>query len=76
MRNAMLPRSPGWPCSLACCFSGALIMEVVFGYPGMGALTFQAVMADELHADHGRRAALDRRRRHNRADPRPPLSAL
>jgi peptide/nickel transport system permease protein len=56
--------------------SGALIMEVVFGYPGMGALTFQAVMADELHADHGRRAALDRRRRHNRADPRPPLSAL
>ncbi len=28
-------------------FSGALIMEVVFGYPGMGWLTFQAVMAND-----------------------------
>ena len=28
-------------------FSGALIMEVVFGYPGMGTLTFQAVLAND-----------------------------
>ena len=28
-------------------FNGALIMEVVFGYPGMGTLTLQAVMAND-----------------------------
>jgi peptide/nickel transport system permease protein len=28
-------------------FSGALIMEVVFGYPGMGMLTLQAILAND-----------------------------
>jgi peptide/nickel transport system permease protein len=47
MRNAMLPQITGLALQLGMLFSGALIMEVVFGYPGMGTLTFQAVMAND-----------------------------
>ena len=46
MRNAM-PQITGLALQLGMLFSGALIMEVVFGYPGMGTLTFQAVMAND-----------------------------
>ncbi len=47
MRNAMLPQITGLALQLGMLFSGALIMEVVFGYPGMGTLPFQAVMAND-----------------------------
>ena len=47
MRNAMLPQITGLALQLGMLFSGALIMEVVFGYPGMGTLTFQAVRAND-----------------------------
>ena len=41
-RNAMLPQITGLAMSLGTVFSGALIMEVVFGYPGVGMLCLQA----------------------------------
>jgi peptide/nickel transport system permease protein len=47
MRNAMLPQITGLALQVGLIFSGALIMEVVFGYPGMGTLTYQAVMAND-----------------------------
>ena len=47
MRNAMLPQVTGLALQLGLIFNGALIMEVVFGYPGMGMLTLQAVMAND-----------------------------
>lgn len=47
MRNAMLPQITGLALQLGMIFNGALIMEVVFGYPGMGRLTMQAVMAND-----------------------------
>ncbi len=47
IRNAMLPQITGLALQIGLIFSGALIMEVVFGYPGMGWLTFQAVMAND-----------------------------
>jgi peptide/nickel transport system permease protein len=47
MRNAMLPQITGLALQLGLVFNGALIMEVVFGYPGMGMLTLQAVMAND-----------------------------
>lgn len=47
MRNAMLPQITGLALQLGMIFNGALIMEVVFGYPGMGMLTLQAVMAND-----------------------------
>lgn len=47
MRNALLPQITGLGLQLGSIFSGALILEIVFGYPGMGMLTFNAVMGND-----------------------------
>ncbi|MEP7287844.1 MAG: ABC transporter permease [Chloroflexota bacterium] len=47
MRNAMLPQLTGLALSIGTIFSGALIMEVVFGYPGIGMLTLVAVFRND-----------------------------
>lgn len=47
MRNALLPQITGLGLQLGSIFSGALILEVVFGYPGMGTLMYQAVLAND-----------------------------
>jgi peptide/nickel transport system permease protein len=47
MRNALLPQITGLAMSLGTVFSGALIMEVVFGYPGIGTLTMNAVYQND-----------------------------
>jgi peptide/nickel transport system permease protein len=47
MRNALLPQLTGLALSLGTVFSGALIMEVVFGYPGIGSLTMVAVYRND-----------------------------
>ncbi len=44
IRNAMLPQITGLALSLGQIFSGALITEIVFGYPGLGMLLYNAVM--------------------------------
>lgn len=47
MRNALLPQLTGLAMSLGTVFSGALIMEVVFGFPGVGSLTMAAVLRND-----------------------------
>lgn len=47
MRNALLPQLTGLAMSLGSVFSGALIMEIVFGFPGIGALTMAAVLRND-----------------------------
>jgi len=47
MRTAMLPQITGLAMSLGTVFSGALIMEIVFGYPGIGSLTLVAVFRND-----------------------------
>lgn len=47
MRNALLPQLTGLAMSLGSVFSGALIMEVVFGFPGIGMLTMAAVLRND-----------------------------
>ena len=47
MRNAMLPQLTGLAMSLGTVFSGALIMEIVFGFPGIGSLTMAAVLRND-----------------------------
>ncbi|MCC7448779.1 MAG: ABC transporter permease [Anaerolineae bacterium] len=47
MRNALLPQLTGLALTLGTVFSGALIMEVVFGYPGIGSLTLAAVFRND-----------------------------
>jgi len=43
MRNALLPQVTGVAMSLGSIFSGAIITEQVFGYPGIGTLLISAV---------------------------------
>ena len=47
MRNALLPQLTGLALSLGAVFSGALIMEIVFGFPGLGMLTMAAVYRND-----------------------------
>jgi peptide/nickel transport system permease protein len=47
IRNAMLPQITGLALQLGMVFNGALIMEVVFGYPGIGTRMLQAVLAND-----------------------------
>jgi len=47
MRNALLPQFTGLALTLGTVFSGALIMEIVFGFPGLGMLTMAAVFRSD-----------------------------
>ncbi len=43
MRNAILPQFTGLALSLGTIISGAILVEVVFGFPGVGSVLLQAV---------------------------------
>jgi peptide/nickel transport system permease protein len=47
MRNAIVPQVTGLAISLGHIFSGALITERVFGYPGIGSLLVDGVHAGD-----------------------------
>ena len=47
MRNAMLPQITGLALSLGMIFNGAMILEVIFSYPGLGLLAYQAILATD-----------------------------
>ena len=49
IRNAMLPRITGLALSLGQIFSGALITEIVFSYPGLGTLLYNAVITGDYN---------------------------
>lgn len=47
-RNAVLPQLQGFGLALGFVVSGALVMEIVFSYPGVGLLLFNAVTSHDL----------------------------
>ena len=47
MRNAMLPQITGLALQLGMIFNGALILEVLFSYPGLGLLAYQAILTTD-----------------------------
>jgi peptide/nickel transport system permease protein len=47
MRNALVPQVTGLAMSLGAIFTGAIITEQVFGYPGIGTLLVAAVHAGD-----------------------------
>lgn len=49
LRNAMLPLFTNLVLSLGQVFGGALITEIVFSYPGLGTLTYNAVLAADYN---------------------------
>ena len=49
MRNAILPQITGLTLALGQLFGGALITEIVFVYPGIGSLLFQAIITSDYN---------------------------
>jgi peptide/nickel transport system permease protein len=46
-RNALLPQLQGFGLALGFVVSGALVMEIVFSYPGIGLLLLNAVTSND-----------------------------
>jgi peptide/nickel transport system permease protein len=46
-RNAILPQLQGFGLALGFVVSGAIVMEIVFSYPGIGLLLFNAVTSND-----------------------------
>lgn len=49
IRNALLPQVTGLALSLGQIFSGALITEIVFSYPGLGTLLYHAIVSGDYN---------------------------
>ena len=47
-RNAILPQLQGFGLALGFVVSGAIVMEIVFSYPGVGLLLFNAVTSHDF----------------------------
>ena len=75
MRNAMLPQITSLALALGHVVSGAVLVEVVFGYPGIGSLLYKAIRGSD-YLRHLRHRVHDHpRHRPGDADPRPGLPA-
>jgi peptide/nickel transport system permease protein len=53
IRNAILPQVTGLALALGQILSGAVLVEVIFGYPGIGALLFQAIEENDFFLIQG-----------------------
>jgi peptide/nickel transport system permease protein len=53
LRNAMLPQITSLAISLAVVMSGAVLVEVIFGYPGVGNLLFMAIASNDYFVIQG-----------------------
>jgi peptide/nickel transport system permease protein len=53
LRNAILPQTTALALALAQILSGAVLVEVIFGYPGIGALLFQAIQENDYFLIQG-----------------------
>ncbi len=47
LRNALLPQATGLALALGQIVSGAVLVEVIFGYPGIGTVLFQAIREND-----------------------------
>jgi peptide/nickel transport system permease protein len=53
LRNALLPQVTGLAISLAGIMSGALLVEIVFAYPGIGSLLYRAISGNDYFVIQG-----------------------
>lgn len=53
IRNAILPQVTGFAINLGTIISGVVIVEVIFGYPGMGSLLFNAISGSDYFLIYG-----------------------
>ncbi len=52
-RNSLLPQITGLTLSLGAIFSGALLIEILFSYPGMGLLMRSAASSGDYNMLYG-----------------------
>ncbi len=76
IRNALLPQITGLALSLGQIFSGALITEIVFGYPGLGMLLYRRHHQWRLQPDHGDHHLFYRWYHNGDPDRRPDISLV
>lgn len=53
MRNALLPQTTSLALSLGTVLSGALLVEIIFRYPGIGSLLFRAITGFDYFTIYG-----------------------
>jgi peptide/nickel transport system permease protein len=53
LRNAILPQTTGLALALGQILSGAVLVEVIFGYPGIGTLLYQAIKESDFFLIQG-----------------------
>lgn len=53
LRNALLPQVTSLAISLATVMSGAVLVEVIFGYPGVGNLLFRSIVNNDYFVIQG-----------------------
>lgn len=53
VRNALLPQTTGLALALGTLFTGAVLVEVVFSYPGLGSTLYQAIRLSDFFVIRG-----------------------
>lgn len=53
VRNAVLPQVTNFAINLGTIISGVVVVEVIFGYPGMGSLLFNAISGSDYFLIYG-----------------------
>ena len=53
MRNALLPQVTALALALGTIVSGAVLVEVIFGYPGIGTMLYQAIRGSDYYLVQG-----------------------
>ena len=53
MRNAILPQVTNFAINLGTVISGVVVVEVIFGYPGMGSLLYNAITGSDYFLIYG-----------------------
>lgn len=53
LRNAILPQTTAFAINLGTIVSGSVVVEVIFGFPGIGSLLYQAITASDYFVIYG-----------------------
>ncbi len=53
VRNAVLPQVTGFAINLGTIISGVVVVEVIYGYPGMGSLLYNAITGSDYFLIYG-----------------------
>ncbi len=75
IRNALLPQVTALALTLGRIVGGAVLVEVIFGYPGIGTVLYQGIRGSDFYRGSGHHLRRHRLHRSGDLDPRHRLSA-